>query len=74
MCKNMTTTPFDQNRPSSGNTEKLEETLQFEATNALNFVKITGIRGVGWAVPGAACYQWVILPACGGPLAILQRW
>lgn len=62
MCKNMITTPFGRNGPSSGNTEH-QETLQFEATNAHNFVKITGLRGVRRAVPGSACYQEVILPA-----------
>jgi hypothetical protein len=46
----MITTPFGRNMPSSGKTE-YQETLQFEAKNALNFVKITGLRGVGWAVP-----------------------
>jgi len=58
----MITTPLSRNKPSSGNTEH-QETLQFEATNALNFVKITGLRGVGWAVPGTTGYQRVIMPA-----------
>jgi len=51
----MITTLFGRNRPSWGNTEH-QDTLQFEATNALNFVKIVLLKGVGWAVPGSTCY------------------